>query len=109
MQSILGVAAATALPSEVWPFRKIFLPTFDLVEPEFVGLSRLPYPGPLTEARVSAAELEAFAKQIPDLFFAKRRLYELLNKESNMSDIRLAKSEPVFRDGIWHAKRGLFT
>jgi len=27
MRSILGVAAATALPSEVWPFRKIFLPT----------------------------------------------------------------------------------
>jgi len=23
---MLGVAAATALPSEVWPFRKIFLP-----------------------------------------------------------------------------------
>lgn len=27
LRSILGVAAATALPSEVWPFRKIFLPT----------------------------------------------------------------------------------
>lgn len=26
LRSILGVAAATALPSEVWPFRKIFLP-----------------------------------------------------------------------------------
>jgi len=26
MSSLLGVAAATALPSEVWPFRKIFLP-----------------------------------------------------------------------------------
>lgn len=27
LRSMLGVAAATALPSEVWPFRKIFLPT----------------------------------------------------------------------------------
>lgn len=26
LRSVLGVAAATALPSEVWPFRKIFLP-----------------------------------------------------------------------------------
>ena len=26
MRTMLGVAAATALPSEVWPFRKIFLP-----------------------------------------------------------------------------------
>jgi hypothetical protein len=28
---MLGVAAATVLPSEVWPFRKIFLPSY----PEF--------------------------------------------------------------------------
>src|SRR5579859_2786738 len=27
MRTLLGVAAATALPSEVWPFRKIFLPS----------------------------------------------------------------------------------
>ena len=26
LRAMLGVAAATALPSEVWPFRKIFLP-----------------------------------------------------------------------------------
>ena len=26
LRAILGVAATTALPSEVWPFRKIFLP-----------------------------------------------------------------------------------
>lgn len=26
MRTLLGVASATALPSEVWPFRKIFLP-----------------------------------------------------------------------------------
>jgi hypothetical protein len=26
MRRMLGVAAATALPSEIWPFRKIFLP-----------------------------------------------------------------------------------
>lgn len=26
LRSMLGVAAATALPSEVWPFKKIFLP-----------------------------------------------------------------------------------
>jgi hypothetical protein len=26
LESMLKVAAATALPSEVWPFRKIFLP-----------------------------------------------------------------------------------
>lgn len=26
LRAMLGVAAATALPSEIWPFRKIFLP-----------------------------------------------------------------------------------
>jgi hypothetical protein len=26
LRAMLGVAAASALPSEVWPFRKIFLP-----------------------------------------------------------------------------------
>jgi hypothetical protein len=47
--SMLKVAAATALPSEIWPFRKIFLPaqspilgitleqmqTFPLIDPSF--------------------------------------------------------------------------
>ena len=31
LRSMLGVAAATALPSEVWPFRKIFLPPAPMI------------------------------------------------------------------------------
>ncbi len=37
LHSILGVAAATALPSEVWPFRKIFLPA-NLALPRWIGV-----------------------------------------------------------------------
>jgi hypothetical protein len=70
LRSMLGVAAATALPSEVWPFKKIFLPLapritrvdmLDLSQwgmayycPElppygdFLGLSRSVYPGRLS-------------------------------------------------------------
>ena len=76
LRSMLGVAAATALPSEVWPFRKIFVmpgPTIwpigiatinsvtmdyifmyhdliaDLVYgPNLFGISRSKYPGRLT-------------------------------------------------------------
>jgi hypothetical protein len=61
---MLGVAAATALPSEVWPFKKIFLPMAPrIVIPDFLnapsihdlscdeilgeGLSRATYPGRL--------------------------------------------------------------
>jgi hypothetical protein len=73
---MLGVAAATALPSEVWPFRKIFVPPvlvelpplpppffydelggiayynvrtagMDMIDLNYWGLSRSEYPGKL--------------------------------------------------------------
>jgi TAT (twin-arginine translocation) pathway signal sequence len=49
LRSMLGVAAATALPSEIFPFRKIFLPAVPSI------------------SAISAVEWELFA--IPDLVF----------------------------------------
>lgn len=82
LRSMLGVAAATALPSEVWPFRKIFLPAptrFDFLDLShwgelsglpawhsidqlnYFGLSRSEYPGRLTPSlsrTATAAQLQ---------------------------------------------------
>jgi hypothetical protein len=75
-----GVAAVA--PSQVWPFRKIFLPQFWMPKPWFEvsreeltatmatfrdGLSRVAYPGSVNEALIEALQLEQFAKEIPDL------------------------------------------
>jgi len=76
MRAILGTAAATALPSEVWPFRKIFLPgapqlwfpanRVDNLDINAWGLSRAPYPGPLFE--VNSEELRrTFATFVENL------------------------------------------
>jgi len=63
---MLGVAAATALPSEIWPFRKIFVPPAPAM---WIGID----PGVLTvqglEEAVIALELEYFRKQIPYLLY----------------------------------------
>jgi len=67
MRVMLGVAAATALPSEVWPFRKIFLPPAPTI-----------YHGDL--AAITALELEEFAKSIPDLVFRHDPIYNLFKK-----------------------------
>jgi hypothetical protein len=66
LRSLLGVAAITALPSEVWPFRKIFLPPAPvIVAPTLLDI-----------AAIQAIELETFAKEIPDLFYKDTSLYE---------------------------------
>lgn len=67
---MLGVAAATALPSAVWPFRKIFLPTVNTYLPmDYVTRLDLMNGKQLTLADVAAVQLEQFAKEIPDLIF----------------------------------------
>jgi hypothetical protein len=67
LRSMLGVAAATALPSEVWPFKKIFLPTAPLIV-------RTPFD------EINAICLEMFAKEIPDMYFKSTSLYSLIKK-----------------------------
>lgn len=89
--TLLGAGAAAVaaplLPSEVWPFRKIFLPgrylmgfawdygdgvtyavngTFEY--PAFVNL----------EAMVEAIELEHFKRQIPDLLRTESEFYKMI-------------------------------
>lgn len=78
----LGVATVTALPSEVWPFRKIFLPFFRpaiIADPTFAGLEYTEL-APLSEAAVEAIELECFAKQIPQLVYGEAWLYSSFKK-----------------------------
>jgi hypothetical protein len=66
LRAMLGIAAATALPSEVFPFRKIFLPAAPtIVTPQVIN-----------EAAVAAIELEIFKKGIPDLIYANTAIYE---------------------------------
>lgn len=81
LRSMLGVAAATALPSEIWPFRKIFvLPApamwigIDpgvltvqgledlLYRPNVFGLMRSKYPGRLTAASAIAMEEQSWER-----------------------------------------------
>jgi hypothetical protein len=74
LRTLLGVAAATALPSEVWPFKKIFLPMAPrIVTPLVVSPA-------LVVSDVEAIELEYFARQIPDLFYRGNVMYDFLKK-----------------------------
>jgi hypothetical protein len=75
---MLGVAAATALPSEIFPFRKIFLP----MVPRITRVDMLDLP---QWGKVEAIELEAFAKEIPDLIYRSDSLYKLLKKNEMMT------------------------
>jgi hypothetical protein len=70
LRSMLGVAAATALPSEIWPFRKIFLP----MTPRIIA------PAKLTVEDVVATELVYFSKEIPELYLRPHPFYQLLNR-----------------------------
>jgi hypothetical protein len=103
-----GVAAVA--PSQVWPFRKIFLPKFsriDMLDARLWG--RAPYLGPLFEgleysplAHIHALEMEAFAKEIPDLLYRHDRLYDMFKRETAM-DLTM---RPPFRFPMrfkpWH-------
>lgn len=66
LRSIMGIAAATALPSEVWPFRKIFLPpTPEVGTYNWFGTS-IVRPS-LMIKDVEALEMEFYRKEIPNL------------------------------------------
>lgn len=94
--ALLGTAAATALPSEIWPFRKIFLPSalpldyvdsiagirYFTTQPRAYNSFNLPrseYPGrlalPLSQ-QIQAIQLEKFAKEIPELFYREMPVYK---------------------------------
>lgn len=108
LRSMLGVAAATALPSEIWPFRKIFVPEnpVPLFPPGTYGaLSRAEYPGrlcvPLSQQQITALELEYYAKEIPDLFHSGSALYSVFKRRA---------AEAVLTNGIAFIDRnGVYT
>ena len=100
LRSMLGVAAATALPSEVWPFRKIFLPPKRSIVTVLAGelenamrqfgreldahmFAEGEAPG---VAAIQAMELEAFAKSIPRLVGSESKLIYGLFKKNAMQN-----------------------
>jgi hypothetical protein len=90
---MLGVAAATALPSEIFPFRKIFLPT---TMPKWLGMdwgrgSGVVYT--LNEAGVEAIELEMFAKEIPDLIYHSSSMYSLFRRARYPGPLNFIKDQ----------------
>lgn len=92
LRSLLGVAAATALPSEIWPFRKIFVPP----APQIFVPEVLP---PLSVAAVEAIELEIFAKNIPDLIYRDTPMYNYFKKSAAMqvTNVNARKKEITFQ------------
>lgn len=80
LRNILGVAAATALPSEVWPFKKIFLPP---KSPLWAGTSII-RPS-LTIAEVTAVQLEAYANVIPDFVYASSPIYRRFKNKTQIN------------------------
>lgn len=76
LRTMLGVAAATALPSEVFPFRKIFLPA----APEIIA-------PPTLLSAIEAIELQSFAHQIPDLFFNPSPFFSYLNRQAKPGEL----------------------
>lgn len=69
--SLVGAAVA---PSLVWPFRKFFLPS--IIQPTLA--ETFAYNGTLLESSIEAIELEAFAREIPDLLYRDSPLYSYL-------------------------------
>lgn len=104
LRSMLGVAAATALPSEIWPFRKIFvpanpkpidltgLPVYVVADPgTWLGLSRSPYPGRLSvplSQQITELELEHYGKQLSALLMRTSPLYELFRRHAAEIDVK---------------------
>lgn len=99
--ALLGTAAATALPSEIWPFRKIFVPTWAGTSVErppigtWIGPEKAwalypegvePFPGIIESEfsrQLTAVEMEIFKEQM-DRFFKPSPLYELMKRKENV-------------------------
>lgn len=75
LRSMLGVAAVTALPSEIWPFKKIFVPA--AIPISRIDILDLRHWG---NSKIQAVELETFAREIPDLIYRNTPFYNLLKK-----------------------------
>ena len=108
LRAMFGTGAVAAIaPSQVWPFRKIFLPMsrpglhgilYYQSLPDagtYIGLSRATYPGPLSVpltsplsiAAVEAIELESFAHELPNLFFAPDPFYRWMKERGKVVEV----------------------
>lgn len=89
LRSMLGVAAVTALPSEIWPFKKIFVPT--AIPVSRIDILDLRHWG---NSKIQAVELETFAREIPDLIYRNTPFYNLLKKRVDLSSIPILPDQP---------------
>jgi hypothetical protein len=93
----IGAGAVVAAPLvRTWPFREYFfglfrrpsVQTFSYFEPSPLTLDEILAAnaqfGPLNEAAVQAIELEAFAKEIPDLILADNSLYRYFKNQDRI-------------------------
>ncbi len=102
-----GAAIGAVAPSQVWPFRKIFLPQFWMPKPwievsreELTAtmatfnrhLSRAAYPGPLNEASIQAIELEHWMKELPNLMSGA---YPALFEKQMDADMKWLWDHPI--------------
>jgi hypothetical protein len=95
LRTMLGVAAATALPSEVFPFKKIFLPTYP---------GRLCTPTPINEAMIHALELESFRSSIPDLIYKSTPIYNFIRMHDRANTEWLGLSRSTYPGRLTEAE-----
>ena len=82
LRSLVGGSAVALAPSLVWPFRKIFLPAITIPFDSFWYHTWKIHntPDAFAVAAVQAVELEAFAKELPMIFYKNDRIYSLFKK-----------------------------
>ena len=92
LRTMLGVAAVTALPSEVFPFKKIFLPPAKKIVT-------------LNEAAVEALQLESFSKGIPDLVYKSTSMYDFMRRHDRINREWLGLSRSTYPGRLTEAEK----
>jgi len=76
-------------PSQVWPFRKIFLPSWRDIT-RFIGIDwRI-------EEAVEAIELEMFHHKLPDLIFNPSPFYRYIKERRTIEEVRARELRDSF-------------
>lgn len=94
LRTMLGVAAVTALPSEVFPFKKIFLPP----APTLIKVQE-------SINDVMALELETFSKAIPDLVYNSTSMYNFMRRHDRINREWLGLSRSTYPGRLTEAEK----
>ena len=95
LRTMLGVAAVTALPSEVFPFKKIFLPP--AIIPPALKVPRI--------NNVMALQLESFEKEIPDLVYRSTPCLNFLRMHDRANTEWLGLSRSTYPGRLTEAEK----